>query len=58
MISAEWLILLLPCLLIGISLGYSLARDDFRKNPFLARNALKHAEAYAEYKRKIKESSL
>jgi len=34
MISAEWLLLLLPCLLAGI----------------------KHAEAYAEYKRKIKES--
>jgi uncharacterized protein YneF (UPF0154 family) len=58
MISAEWLLLLLPCLFTGIFIGYFLAKDDFRKNPLLARNALKHAEAYVEYKRKIKESSL
>jgi hypothetical protein len=58
MISAEWLLLLLPCLFAGIFIGYSLAEDDYRKKPSVARKALEHAEAYAEYKRKIKESQL
>ena len=58
MINAEWLLLLLPCLILGIFLGYFLAEDDYRKKSSLARNALKHAEAYEEYKRKIKGVSL
>lgn len=58
MISAEWLLLLIPTYFIGFYCGDYLSTKLFKRNISLARDALTHAEAYAEYKRKIKESSL
>jgi hypothetical protein len=58
MINAEWLLLLIPTYLIGFYCGDCVTTRMFKRNSSLAHDALKHAEAYAEYKRKIKESSL
>jgi hypothetical protein len=56
MIDAIWILLLIPVYLIGFYCGDYLSTKLFKRSSSLARDALKHAEAYEEYKRKIKES--